>query len=229
MFVIFAPHIDDELIGCYTYLMSGLVRTVYYFFDVTQERIQEACNLQHKLKVEYNINYDIKFTAIPNIIELDKDDTILVPNINDTHPQHKLVNLYAKKNYKNKKLYYSIDMNVRKKVLLQYQRDIKKELLKSYPSQQNLLESDDKYFLFESVLKTDSIVEYVRKYSCGNIRFTFKSNDSTIIYAVIAHLNINGIKNMIDSIYNNITEDTEYFEYTKLSDGGDSFTERLNF
>jgi hypothetical protein len=228
MFVIFAPHIDDELIGCYTYLMSGLVRTVYYFFDATAERIQEAYNLQHKLKSEYNIIYDIKFTAIPNIIELDKDDTILVPNINDEHPQHKLVNLYAKKNYKNKKLYYSIDMNVRKRVLLEYQRDTKKELLKSYPSQQKLLESDDKYFLFESVLTTDSTVEYTKRYIKGNTNILFKSNDIELIDKIINHMNY-GNTNMLSFIYDNITDDSYYLEYTMTYPNGDSFTERLNF
>ena len=75
------------------------------------------------------------------------------------------------------------------------------------------MESDDKYFLFESVLKTDSIVEYTKRYINGHANILFKSNDIELIDKIINHMNY-GNTNMLSFIYDNITDDSYYLEYT---------------
>lgn len=212
MYIIFAPHIDDETIGCFTYLKNNLIKSIYYFFDITDERKKEAYTLRDKL----NSNYNIYFTNINELLILDKEDIILVPNINDTHPQHKLVNLYAKKNYKNTKLFYSIDMNVRKNVLDEKLRKEKKDLLEIFSSQHKLLNSDEKYFLFESVLTTDNIERYeFTHYIRDDVFYIFSSNCSkTIDYLMNNIINDNNIENINDIIYRNVHPDCEYIEYT---------------
>jgi len=149
--IILAPHVDDELIGCYRVLTEGRVSDVFYFFDLTDERKDEA-----RAVAEY-----FGFTAhFPHEFERDIDPVkiIYAPNISDYHPHHKKIN-YLAKGLTNKKRYYSIDMN-RDIELVSHER--KRELLhRFYPSQASLLNSNDKYFLFESDIPTD--VLYIDK------------------------------------------------------------------
>lgn len=208
MFVIFAPHIDDETIGCYSILKSGNVKTIYYFFDVTDNRLNEAYNLREKL----NLNYEICVLSIDKIVNIDEGDIILVPNINDTHPHHKLVNLYAKKNYKNKKYFYSIDMNVKKNVLDIIERENKKSLLFDiFVSQHILLNTDEKYFLFESILDTDNTEVYKIKIKLNNKKYIIKSDCITTIETIKTYNNSD--KDISELCYLCYTSDCTFIEY----------------
>ena len=42
MTTILAPHVDDELIGCFTRLQNRSIDHVIYFFELTPERKKEA-------------------------------------------------------------------------------------------------------------------------------------------------------------------------------------------
>jgi hypothetical protein len=147
-YVIFAPHVDDEVIGCYRFLNSHKVEAVYYFCELSVERRNEAVACANK--------YGFKpVFATTDTLIVDPDVIILAPNINDKHPQHNAINRLAKK-FPNKKKYYSVDMNVKFDVLeSSEQSDKKSSLLSLFPSQAALF-ADEKYFLFESLIDDDS-------------------------------------------------------------------------
>jgi len=150
-YVILAPHVDDEYIGC-SHQMSN-VKKIIYFFELTPERKKEAEKLCDYFDAECVFMKDAhSVSELHN--HVDHNDVLLVPNINDYHIDHKRVNMMAKQLF-HKKLYYSIDMNVAFKKNTSAYAKIKKELfLKHYPSQKELA-NNEVYFLFESLLKTD--------------------------------------------------------------------------
>jgi hypothetical protein len=147
-YTIFAPHIDDELIGCFSLFEKGEVEEVVYFYDLTDERLVEADNLKIKYGHKYRKYIGESFNISPATI-------IVAPHINDNHPHHKVVNFISKQ-YSNKKIYYSVDMNTTFRVLSNEEQKNKYDLLLSiYPSQSDLLKNDHKYSLFESLQHTD--------------------------------------------------------------------------
>lgn len=148
-YVIFAPHIDDEMIGCFSYINERKISDVYYFYDLTSERIAEAINVSLTFGFNAHIVKDI------SEIKLDDSTVILAPSSFDLHMHHKEVNRIAKTRFKNKKLYYSVDMNRKPKVLSTEDIKFKKYILEQYQSQSVLL-SDEKYHLFEDIHSDDS-------------------------------------------------------------------------
>jgi len=147
MNIILAPHIDDEVIGCYSILNN--VDEVYYFFDIDDIRKQEAINTA-KL-----FNFTPYFSST---IYVNNNDTVYVPSSSDLHKDHLYVNRLAKKlqqvfNFELK--YYSIDMNKTPTYLGELSRLKKKHLYSLFPSQSNLFDSDEKYFLFEDISDID--------------------------------------------------------------------------
>jgi hypothetical protein len=148
--VILAPHVDDELIGCYSILNDGKYRVtqVIYFYDLDDIRKEEA------LAAADFYNFDVSFDGYDAII--DRTVILYAPNVADAHPHHKAVNQYAKA-LANTKMYYSVDMNRDFTVLDEYDQKSKLTLLKHlYPSQQKLFDSDAKYHLFEDNTPDDS-------------------------------------------------------------------------
>lgn len=154
-YVILAPHVDDEVIGCYRYLSSGVVSDVVYFFDITPERKAEAELCANTFK------FNAHFLGIfPFDLPDFSDSVILIPNIADKHPHHKLVNQVGRKKYAaNAKKFYSIDMNVPFDVLSEKDRNNKRwTLVNHFPSQASLFD-DDRYSFFESSLDSDLITQ----------------------------------------------------------------------
>jgi hypothetical protein len=152
--VILSPHIDDDVIGCFRLLKAGLVSKVYYFYDLTEERIAEAKRAAELFNFEPIF---LKNETI-SIKQEDPETIFLVPNIHDVHPHHKSVNRFAKQNLHMYKLqYYSIDMNTKFDILSEeLQVEKEKTLLTLYPSQHKLF-ANEKYFLFESLTKKDDV------------------------------------------------------------------------
>lgn len=172
--VILAPHVDDELIGCFRILEEKTVSDVYYFYDLTNERKEEALYCASK----YGFNAHFLWM---NDIPVDK--TVYVPNIHDTHPHHKTVN-YISRSLPNKKRYYSVDMNVPFDVLNTNDQEIKlNELLDTFPSQKKLILKDEKYSLFESDLDTDLICFY------KSGKFWVQCSECDIPYDIISMFN----------------------------------------
>ena len=153
-FIILAPHIDDETIGCFKFLNAGLVSKVYYFYEATDIRKLEAEAAGKRFGfIPIFLNGDTNKI----LTERKERTTFLVPNINDSHPDHKTVNSFAKRHLFLYNLrFYSVDMNT-KPVLLSLTEQAKKEkALKSlYPSQAKLFEND-KFHLFESCVESDT-------------------------------------------------------------------------
>lgn len=151
-YVIFAPHIDDEVIGCWSLLSAGLVAEVYYFFDLDNLRMSEANYAAYK--------YGFKAVFVNSIDDALKSKVegkiLLLPSVKDNHPDHKMINQFGK-TFRNEKMFYSIDMNNKFKVLDEDERDQKLNHLNLiYPSQKELWENDAKYYLFEGINKSDT-------------------------------------------------------------------------
>lgn len=146
--IVFSPHVDDEVIGCFTALNRGLITDVVYFYDVDAARCDEAGKSSEMFGFRPHFDYDIA-DLVESISSL---DTIFCPTIHDAHPQHASTNLYAKKialETKCKLVFYTIDMTAFQEPLSAEARAMKKAALeKLFPSQHVLLR-DEKYHLFE--------------------------------------------------------------------------------
>jgi hypothetical protein len=146
-YVILAPHVDDEVIGCYSLLQRGLVTDVYYFFDLTPERQKEAQKCAELFS--FNPHFDGSVGKIP------ADRIVMVPNVHDNHTQHREI-FYLAQKIQNEKRYYSVDMNNSPDVLNRAMAANKKDVLSMlFPSQSKLLE-DEKYHLFEQLTSSPS-------------------------------------------------------------------------
>lgn len=176
--IIFAPHVDDEVIGCFTVLSEFSVSDVYYFYDHTAERRIEAG------KAAEMFGFVPHFCSIEDSIEIPHESTLHIPNIADNHIHHKLVNYLGKK-YSNQLSYYSVDMNVSFDVLSVDDQHRKKTALETlFPSQKTLLDSTEKYFLFESHLDTDAKIS--TRYNLNTMSLTI--GGSVLPYDVVEDL-----------------------------------------
>jgi hypothetical protein len=157
-YIIFAPHIDDETIGCHSLLVKGAVTRVYYFFEFDKERVNEGLAASYKFgftpfivsNLDTFKNASKKYNPI-----FDPDITILVPRIDDHHPAHKMVNRMAKGVFSNL-LFYSIDMN---SGATQYRESDRKKahLYHLYPSQKQYFDDCPQCYQFEHISETDGV------------------------------------------------------------------------
>lgn len=149
-YTIFAPHVDDECIGCYSLLKQGFVREVYYFYELSDVRRAEA------VKAADAFGFKPVFdTPVSRAVVNAEGTTLCVPSKHDAHPDHlrlrSQVLLCAPPD--SSFLFYSIDMNTQTRTTLSAKSvsDKRASLLMLYPSQSALFESDDKYSLFEGL------------------------------------------------------------------------------
>ena len=164
--LILAPHIDDEIIGCYKYIINAVDTCIdiCYFYDITKERRLSGDKLRNKVlhidQTLYN-GYDFKLDS--NFIKyiVNKYDRILCPDpIFESHPDHKEignVGQYIYKNFQdeNQIIFYSVNMTAPyiKKLNVDDQNDKRLWLNELYPDQASLWENDYKYFLFEGTCR----------------------------------------------------------------------------
>jgi len=156
-YVILAPHVDDEVIGCFSLLELRQVSDVFYVFDITPARWDEALDCSEKFG--FNAHRDkIELDVIP------KDKILMVPSIFDQHPHHKALNAQSE-NFPNVKGYYSVDMNVSPLTLLDEKERLRKfnTLVQLFPSQSKLFMSDAKYHLFECLRQDDYQAMQIRR------------------------------------------------------------------
>lgn len=148
--VIFAPHVDDETIGCWSALENRSIHHVLYFFDITPERKLEAYKAAERFGFEPHFTYPRDADS--------KWRTIYIPASSDAHPGHKLVNQFGRSfALKNdaKMVFYGVDMNFRIKVLPGHHQQSKRHDLETlYPSQKALWQNE-KYWLFESLFHSE--------------------------------------------------------------------------
>jgi len=213
-YVIFAPHIDDEIIGCWSFIKAKIVDSVYYFYDLDDDRKKEA------KAAAFAFGYTAVFeTSYP--LSVPNDKTILLPNIRDAHPDHKQVNRNGKYAFPDhKKMFYSVDMNY-KTTLLDDWEDKRDTLNKFFPSQSELFR-DGKYYLFESIQDTD-----VSRYT--------KVSNSKVVIEIAPPLG-NHVKKLLINDINSVSKDTiialmnsKYAEYEYKLDFGDEVIYSGNF
>jgi hypothetical protein len=144
--VIYAPHCDDELIGCYS-LISQKVITHVVVSDCKFERLSELAIL-----ADYK---DFKIFTDQNFPDIEIEHAF-IPSAFDTHPLHQSVRNSARKGTFN--WYYSVDLqNSRDKIELPTWENKLHWLNFIYPSQKSLWENDASYYLFESIHDKDWI------------------------------------------------------------------------
>jgi len=165
---IFAAHVDDEMIGCWELLKMGRVAQIVYFFELSEERKNEALemakafgvslvSLENTNGVELILDANQSFPDGRELAYIDPTFTIMAPNIRDAHPHHKLVNQYAKAYSPTHRVhYYSVDMNTISRRTLDADKANAKlaDLLRFYPSQSGLFNNDG-YHLFEASDESD--------------------------------------------------------------------------
>lgn len=163
MHIIIAPHVDDEVIGCYELLAANSIDKVIYitdFGEVTGPRKLEAlkCAVRFKFKAIFCTLAEVNQHLVPNC-------TLYVPSVKDLHPHHKLVNLLAHRMPCRRHIYlkfYSVEMNFAPRLLDEDVRNAKLDALTTlFPSQAALFNSDAKYWLFESIRGMDGELSQV--------------------------------------------------------------------
>ena len=138
--IIIAPHLDDEIIGCYS-ILDKIDLIIYHTKDYRETAIKDNPKYIHFGTFLYNYT-------------LHKSCTIYLPSKYDYHPRHNYLTQVYKK-YKCKKMYYSVEMNV---PWLEEEEDpgSKQALFdKLYPDEDM---KSDKYFLFKSIKPYDDII-----------------------------------------------------------------------
>ncbi len=142
--IIIAPHVDDEVIGCYSILKKEKCQIIYTNTP-NEIRLNEANNLKNYL----NVN-QLFCDNIPSI-HLSKSKTYYIPHpIYEIHPEHRkwgaIGENMARDGYNV--IFYSTNMNAPFIREEQYANDKKILLDKVYKSQSDLWKYDHKYFLF---------------------------------------------------------------------------------
>jgi len=153
--VILAPHLDDEIIGCYSIL--GQVDLVVYFHqDYREQEIPLIPGLRY-------VHWD-EFCG--RTMSTSLDDVIYLPSRYDYHPLHREVRAKGLA-LLGKKMFYSVEMNV---PWLEEEEDPrgKKDLLqKMYPGEVETISKSDKYLLFKSIQPFDEIIWGVVQFTRG--------------------------------------------------------------
>lgn len=165
MRLIFAPHADDELIGCWSlFTRMGERRLVAYCEHLDQTRLGEVMRAGREFDYEARSRAGESLTSfIDNVLSEATEHqgqnklTVWAPDPHwELHPLHKLVGALAHEASKRWSIpfgTYSTNMNVPYlRELSSYEREAKKRALDSYfPSQKSLWEHDHRYFLFEGM------------------------------------------------------------------------------
>jgi len=152
--IVLAPHIDDEIIGCFSLLKQYKKIKIVYFHDLDNIRKAEA------KEVSVVTHWDISFNGYAEPI--DENSLLAVPIKYDLHPHHRGVAKYAKK-LKNKKVYYSVDKNIPCDLLSKDAREEKEAFLNKFYKSQDLWVYNKKYILFEKIFeKENSLLKLFR-------------------------------------------------------------------
>lgn len=198
--LIVAPHVDDELIGCYSVLQDKNIEIdIIWCFDLTAERRMEAIRMAKEFSITPHFIEYFRETAIISVIENNNFDRVYVPSIRDWHPEHKLVNRLTRLHATH---FYSVDM-VNGKVLSENDRRNKLSQLNTYfPSQKTLWENNGLYYLFESI-HTSDITKY-RKWTMGTVEVYYTSVDALIIEELFRTVSTTGWPDTVEATYNEI-------------------------
>ena len=155
--LIIAPHIDDELIGCWSVFNNPENNIgVVWLCELTDIRRHEALTLKG-----LSFNGVIKASIdrlqfghehVTHIIEGYKPEEVYVTSRKDSHIDHKITNSLFRKYATH---FYSVDM-VDGRYIGEEESKLKRYALDAlFPSQKALWEGNAKYYLFESISRCD--------------------------------------------------------------------------
>lgn len=166
--IILAPYIGDEVIGCYDYLNRGLIKHVFYFYDLRRKRRREAaaCGKFFGFVVDFVEDHTDFFNNF--YYHIPHSATILVPNVNNRHPNHKHINALAKMNHVGTIFYYGVDM-LTGSTLANAPNKKRRVLNKLFPSQKKCFSKHDEYHLYETILAADFSCSYSFKETINEV------------------------------------------------------------
>ena len=145
--IIFAPHPDDEIIGCYEVLIDETVSPIILYSATNDQiRVNEAL----KLRDITNVKAQMFVKNIPGHL-IDITNKYYFPNpIYETHPAHRekghIGEMFLRMGFDV--TFYSTEMNYHAKYECKDSAGKLEMLNKIYPSQKSLWEHEHKYFLF---------------------------------------------------------------------------------
>lgn len=151
-FVIFAPHFDDEIIGCYEILMNPLIKPIIVYFQDDEERKQESLNLKKFIE---RVQVQLFQKSIPSVVIDPKNILYFPDHTYETHPDHRKWGAIGEDLSRQgfNVIFYSTNMNA---PYIHEVKEFKQKrhlLEKVYPSQKSLWKFENKYFLFEGRCK----------------------------------------------------------------------------
>ena len=143
--IILAPHVDDEIIGCYSLLKNSKITKVIYFYDLTDERKEEA------LKIGKFFEHEVSFNGFEE--KISQNAIIYIPSKFDYHPHHYKIYQYGQILVPGEKIFcYSVEKNLHCNLLSEEDRNFKLKVLNDQiPSQKELWASNMKYIIFELI------------------------------------------------------------------------------
>ena len=160
--IVFAPHCDDELIGCSEVFDSKQFKSIHIVYTtyMDDERKLESIELRDDAKRVFNKEVTLEFLAEDERYTIETSDILgcitkassvaFFPSRTDNHPDHVYLACLAE-NLSRQGLFvvfYTTAMNV--PWIHKADKDRKKFLLDFfYPSQSDLWKFEYKYFLFE--------------------------------------------------------------------------------
>lgn len=163
MKIIFAPHADDELIGCYEIIRVGDPCLVIYTSKMSKERKIETNkvseyfdNLTTRCEPDYYHSYGL-LRMLMN--EKYYEEFYFPDPFNELHPEHKMLGFHGYKAWKENDnlniIFYSTNMNTNYlHELDDNSKNMKEAALNSiYPSQSDLWKYEKKYIFFEGRIK----------------------------------------------------------------------------
>jgi hypothetical protein len=149
--IIVAPHPDDELIGCYEILKKSDPPIIIYGGNTQPNRREEIKNIQKF----FTIKVQLFQNSIPTHL-INPDNTFYFPNhVDEMHPEHRAWGFQGESLARQgmNVIFYTTEMNVPYKHLVEDPKDKKMYLESCYPSQADLWKYEYKYFLFEGYMK----------------------------------------------------------------------------
>jgi hypothetical protein len=150
--LIIAPHIDDEMIGCWSVFNNPENNvSIVWLYELTEARMLEGMSLIGKAKSTLDKLGTGEAVAFKHIEKYVYDE-IYVPSRKDSHLDHKKANSLFRKYATH---FYSVDMVDGKYLGEKVSGQKWRALEDCYPSQKSLWDTNAKYYLFESITMCD--------------------------------------------------------------------------
>jgi len=152
--LIIAPHIDDELIGCWSLFCNPDNRiSIVWLYEITDVRRREAVciDLSRRIKAEIDLTA-FGEESVAGIIKECNPKEVYVTSRKDGHLDHKKANALFRKYATH---FYSVDM-VDATYIGEEESKYKRATLDAlFPSQKALWKGNAKYYLFEAISRCD--------------------------------------------------------------------------